>query len=41
MAIAHQFEYVKPGTLREAVKTLGAVRHRARGSSPAEPTWWG
>lgn len=30
MAIAHQFEYVKPGSLREAVKTLARYGSRAR-----------
>jgi carbon-monoxide dehydrogenase medium subunit len=30
MAIAHEFEYVKPGTLREAVKTLARYGTRAR-----------
>ncbi len=30
MAIAHQFEYVKPGTLREAVKTLARYGSRAQ-----------
>ena len=29
MSIAHQFEYVKPPTLREAVKTLGRYGPRA------------
>ena len=29
MAIAHQFEYVKPGTLRDAVRTLGRYGKRA------------
>ena len=29
MAIAHQFEYVKPGTLRDAVRTLGRYGPRA------------
>jgi len=30
MAIAHEFDYVKPGTLREAVKTLARYGTRAR-----------
>ena len=30
MAIAHQFEYVKPGSLREAVKTLARYGSRAQ-----------
>lgn len=30
MAIAHEFEYVKPGTLREAVNTLARYGTRAR-----------
>ena len=30
MAIAHEFEYVKPGTLREAVSTLARYGTRAR-----------
>ena len=30
MAIAHQFEYLKPGSLREAVKTLARHGSRAR-----------
>lgn len=30
MAIAHEFEYVKPGTLRDAVKTLARYGTRAR-----------
>ena len=30
MAIAHQFEYVKPASLREAVKTLARYGSRAR-----------
>jgi CO/xanthine dehydrogenase FAD-binding subunit len=30
MAIAHEFEYVKPGTLREAVNTLARYGMRAR-----------
>jgi CO/xanthine dehydrogenase FAD-binding subunit len=30
MAIAHQFEYAKPGTLREAVKTLARYGARAQ-----------
>jgi carbon-monoxide dehydrogenase medium subunit len=30
MAIAHEFEYMKPGTLREAVKTLARYGTRAR-----------
>lgn len=30
MAIAHEFDYVKPGTLREAVKTLARFGPRAR-----------
>jgi CO/xanthine dehydrogenase FAD-binding subunit len=30
MAIAHEFDYVKPGTLRDAVKTLGRFGARAR-----------
>ena len=30
MAIAHQFEYVKPGTLREGIKTLAKFGQRAQ-----------
>jgi CO/xanthine dehydrogenase FAD-binding subunit len=30
MAIAHQFEYVKPGTLREGIKTLSRYGNRAQ-----------
>ena len=30
MAIAHQFEYVKPGTLREGIKTLARYGNRAQ-----------
>jgi CO/xanthine dehydrogenase FAD-binding subunit len=30
MAIAHEFEYMKPGTMREAVKTLARYGTRAR-----------
>ena len=30
MAIAHEFDYVKPRTLREAVKTLARYGTRAR-----------
>ena len=30
MAIAHQFDYLKPGTLRESVKTLARYGTRAR-----------